>query len=250
MCSSDLRERFDDGSPMVSALDFLSTSGEMQLLVAEPDDVEQQVTKLREQLGASYTTAIAQRRVPDLAPVSDTFIDWSDIEPRVRDARTLEELSVDGERATHHVRCQPSLEFHGRVQDWVADVREARQRGDVVLLVAATSGRAERTQEILKEYGVPAALADRGDGGHAGAVLVTVGSLSRGFRVSDAGLQVYAETDVFDEERHGAERQRSRTSSFLSDLRDLKVGDLIVHVDHGIGEFVGLKQLEIGRAHV
>ena len=47
------------------------------------------------------------------------------------------------------------------------------------------------------------------------------------------------------EERHVAERQRSKTQAFLSDLRDLKIGDLIVHVDHGIGEFVGLKQLGV-----
>src|SRR5262249_30520913 len=39
---------------------------------------------------------------------------------------------------------------------------------------------------------------------------------------------------------------RSATKAFLSDLRDLKVGDLVVHVDHGIGEFVGLKQIGVG----
>src|SRR5687767_1861223 len=57
----------------------------------------------------------------------------------------------------------------------------------------------------------------------------------------------YAETDVFDEERRktGAGKKRSVSAAFLSDLRDLKVGDLIVHVDHGIGQFVGLKQISI-----
>ena len=38
----------------------------------------------------------------------------------------------------------------------------------------------------------------------------------------------------------------SATKAFLSDLRDLKVGDLVVHVDHGIGMFVGLKQIGVG----
>ena len=70
--------------------------------------------------------------------------------------------------------------------------------------------------------------------------------LSRGFRLPDAGLQIYAETDVFEEERRAPERRRSATKAFLSDLRDLKVGDLVVHVDHGIGVFVGLKQIGVG----
>ena len=40
--------------------------------------------------------------------------------------------------------------------------------------------------------------------------------------------------------------QRSVAKTFLSDLRDLKVGDFVVHVDHGIGVFVGLKQIGVG----
>ena len=70
--------------------------------------------------------------------------------------------------------------------------------------------------------------------------------MSRGFRLADAALQIYAETDVFEEERRAPEKRRNLAKTFLSDLRDLKVGDLVVHVDHGIGEFVGLKQLTTG----
>jgi transcription-repair coupling factor (superfamily II helicase) len=59
-------------------------------------------------------------------------------------------------------------------------------------------------------------------------------------------LQFYAETDVFEEERRTHERRRSAARTFLSDFRDLKVGDLVVHVDHGIGVFVGLKRIDVG----
>src|SRR6185503_15869090 len=69
--------------------------------------------------------------------------------------------------------------------------------------------------------------------------------LSRGFRLPDAGLQIYAEADVFEEERRAPERRRSATKAFLSDLRDLKVNDLVVHVDHGSGMFVGLNQIGV-----
>ena len=72
-------------------------------------------------------------------------------------------------------------------------------------------------------------------------MLVALGRLSRGFRLPDGGLQIYAETDIFEEERRAPERRRSLARTFLSDFRDLKVGDLVVHVDHGIGAFVGLE---------
>src|SRR5205814_746168 len=67
-----------------------------------------------------------------------------------------------------------------------------------------------------------------------------------GFRLPDAARQLWAETDVFDEERVTHERRRSAARTFLSDFRDLKVGDLVVHVDHGIGVFVGLRRIDLG----
>jgi transcription-repair coupling factor (superfamily II helicase) len=130
----------------------------------------------------------------------------------------------------------------------VAEIRRLRDEGQTTLFVAATPGRAERTIEVLKEYDVLAVPIDRADDARYAAVLVAVGALSRGFRLPDAGLQIYAEADVFEEDRRAPERRKSATKAFLSDLRDLKIGDLVVHVDHGIGGFVGLKQIGVGDA--
>ena len=50
---------------------------------------------------------------------------------------------------------------------------------------------------------------------------------------------------MFDEERRVPERRRSAAGAFVSDLRDLKIGDHVVHVDHGIGVFVGLREIGV-----
>jgi transcription-repair coupling factor len=153
------------------------------------------------------------------------------------------------------IRCAPSISFHGRLSDWVADIKRAREAGETVLFVAATPGRAERTVEVLREYeliAVPVFVDPRHREGaqvqaemaHAASVLVATGALSRGFHLPSAALQIFAETDVFEEERRPSERRRSAAKTFLSDFRDLKVGDHVVHVDHGIGVFVGLKQIK------
>ena len=110
--------------------------------------------------------------------------------------------------------------------------------------------------ELLRDYDVRAVMATDAGDVVSGAVLVAEGWLSKGFRLKpadrpggseDPPLQVYVETDIFEEERRktGGGRKRSLAATFLSDLRDLKVKDLIVHVDHGIGQFVGLKQISI-----
>ena len=237
-----VRERFDDEPEALAVLDALSASRGLRLIVSEHEQVAEQVEKVRTQLDSSYADAAARGHVAVVAP-QDAFVEWEPLASRLSGVPRLEELAVD--EGARHVSSQPSMEFRGRIPDWVADIRAARERGETVLFVSDSHGRAERAIEILQEYDVVAIPVERAEDAHAATVLVGVGLLSRGFRLADAGLVLYAETDVFEEERRGAERRRSAAAAFLSDLRDLKVGDLVVHVDHGIGEFVGLKQLGV-----
>jgi transcription-repair coupling factor (superfamily II helicase) len=258
-----VRERFDvdaengePGDEGLSLWQFLSATQSMRLIVSEAEQVREAASALRDQLDSSFDDAAGRGRVASLTP-EQAFVGADDLLGRLDGAMRFEELMVDdaGEaadgqtgapaHAVRHVRCMPAMEFHGRVPDWIVEIRQARERGDTVLFVADSAGRAERTLEILKEYDIVALPVELAEDAHAAAVLVTVGTLSRGFRLADAGLQLYAETDIFDEERHAPERRRNLARTFLSDLRDLKVGDLVVHVDHGIGEFVGLKQLGV-----
>ena len=191
------------------------------------------------------------------------LISWRDVERQFSAAAVLEELGLDdpgssdpAHSASHpQAPCplplapvsQPALSYSGRLAEWISDVKAARGRGETVIFVAATPGRAERLIELLDDYELRGVNIDRGEDSFAASVLVTTGVLSRGFRLPAAQLQIYAETDLFEEERRAQDRaRRSAARTFLSDLRDLKVGDLVVHVDNGIGEFVGLKEMTVG----
>ena len=120
-------------------------------------------------------------------------------------APRLEELAVE-DSGVHQVSCQPAMEFRSRIADWVADIRRARERGATVIVVTGSAGRAERTVEILHDYDIVAIPVERSEDAHSAAVLVARGNLSKGFLLEDAGLQVYAETDVFEEERRAPEQ--------------------------------------------
>ena len=214
------------------------------VLVSEPDEVKAAVVKLRDQIDASYAEAI--RKNQKAAEPASLVAAWDELAGLMDGATGLETLALGTEDDLRHIATQPAMEFAGRVPDWVAELRNARQSGETVIFVANSQGRADRVIEMLADYQVPAAPIDRGEDSHAGAVLVAVGRLSKGFRLPDAALQLWAETDVFDEDRVTHERRRSAARTFLSDFRDLKIGDLVVHVDNGIGVFVGLKRIDVG----
>ena len=231
-----------DADRSADVFDYFSMARQV-LLLSEPDEVRAIGRKAWEQITASYDEAIRkEQRVP--AP-SDLLLDWDDVEARLEGAAALETLALEDDGASLHIACQPALEYSGRVQDWAEEIRRGRERGDTQVFIAHSPGRAERTIELLADYDIFAVPTDRAEDAHAASLLVGVGHLSRGFRLPDAQLQLWAETDVFEEERKVHERRRSATRTFLSDFRDLKAGDLVVHVDHGIGLFVGLKRIEV-----
>ncbi|HEV3141737.1 MAG TPA: CarD family transcriptional regulator, partial [Vicinamibacterales bacterium] len=239
--------------------EHLSRAKDPRVIASEPDEVEASALKLIERVSESYRAitmpvgAERARPVSDakVPPPTDLLADWPGIQSHLSTGTSLLQLGVGDESQipnpkSHPIRCQPAVEMHGRLADWVAEIRRLREAGETTIFVAATTGRAERTIELLKEYDVLAVPVERAEDARYASVLVVVGDLSRGFRLPDAGLQIYAETDVFEEDRRAPERRRSATKAFLSDLRDLKVGDFVVHIDNGIGMFVGLKQIGIG----
>jgi transcription-repair coupling factor (superfamily II helicase) len=265
--------------------DYLPADRDLSFVVLEEEEVAAQANKLAEQVQASFQEARDEN--PQAPTPHELLVPWHDVAGRLANATRVDQLAIDGGELSsaeasgaqrpatssgrpepaegrsegavpevgasglrRDIPCQPSVEFRGRIQEWIADLKRVRERGDTILFVAGTEGRAERTAEMLGEYGLRGVLIDRTDELLNVAVHITVGQLSKGFRLPGAGLQIIAEADVFEEERTKAERKhdrhRSIAKTFLSDLRDLKVEDFVVHVDHGIGLFVGLKQIGVG----
>ncbi len=164
-------------------------------------------------------------------------------------------------------KTQSALKYHGRLANLASDLNRARENGTTAMFVMPTLGVAERVTEILGEYEIEARLASVEEATETASnaqTIVTVGKVSSGFEMPGAKLLIHVEADLFDEagaqalERRGVapdgrrqtaegrKKKRFRSAAFLSDFRDLKPGDFVVHVDHGIGRFGGLQTLDLG----
>jgi len=171
---------------------------------------------------------------------------------------TRVELELLGISQTEGTRLQlssrPSTRFHGDVVACVGDVKSQLGAGGTVFLTAASTGELERYADICREYEVPYVL---GESESAAAGFTAEGALesaglvllrapfAEGTSFPDAQLTVFGNADLFDV-APSVERptRKIRTSGFFSDFADLKPGDFVVHIDHGIGQFEGLRQIE------
>ncbi len=109
-------------------------------------------------------------------------------------------------------------------------------------------GQAERILEFLAASGLPCALRDGGweAAGWQPRVWIRVGDPSQGFLCRDLGLVLLTEEEVFGPRMLQRPRRSHRSLPSITHLEDLQEGNLVVHVDHGIGIYRGLVNLEAG----
>jgi transcription-repair coupling factor (superfamily II helicase) len=130
------------------------------------------------------------------------------------------------------------------------DFDRARADGKAVLVAAYSTGSRDRLARLLRDAGIgelamAASFAEARRAAPAAAVLVVLG-VERGFALDD--LVVVSEQDLLGERMVRPVRKRRRAENFLTEASALAAGDIVVHVDHGIGRYDGLEAIEVSGA--
>ena len=123
------------------------------------------------------------------------------------------------------------------------------RRAGPTLLVAESLGRRETLANTLAEYGLKPTLAE-GWPSQAQGFALTTGPLAAGFIDPETGLTVLTETELYARSpvtRRSREGRRASTAEgLLKDLTELKIGDPVVHAQHGIARYRGLTGMDLG----
>jgi transcription-repair coupling factor (superfamily II helicase) len=159
----------------------------------------------------------------------------------------LSELALDETTPPFRLATSPQRSYAGRLQELAADI-EGAPPGSTTLFLMESGGRSERLAEVLRDYGLtPHLLADGGHAAPLPPLAIARGRLSHGFGLPAGGLRVLTEREVFGEHPE-RETRRRKVAAFSPGFRDLKVGDLVVHVEHGIGRYAGISRVGEGEA--
>ena len=132
----------------------------------------------------------------------------------------------------------------------VQHIRDLQAKGRRVVVGAWSEGSRERLSHVLGDHGLDrtrtAGRLAEALGGPRDDVPVVVWGLEAGFEAGD--LAVVSEQDILGDRLVRAKRKSKRPQDFLTEVAALTPGDLVVHVDHGIGRFEGLKTIEAAGA--
>lgn len=143
---------------------------------------------------------------------------------------------------------KPSLEHY------VTQIRKRLADDFTVAIVCDNEGQAQRMDEMLRENVVGSVVWNKG-GGPAGNpslrsaapfegfrdVIITTGSLHSGFVFPEAQLYVVTDREIFGRYKRRHVYRKIYKGAPIADAREIRHGDYVVHVDHGIGKFVGIR---------
>jgi len=229
------------------------------LVIDEPTQLAQVVEEYRAQLEEAFDKAEDPLAQPPARYILSEE-EWSlalQLFPRL----AMERLAMAEEGSSSLLlQTQPTTRYHGNVSAFMAEVRGRLDAGEQVIVSAASTGELERLADLCHEYEMPyrlgelekdatvTRLAEESSGGGVPAMGLVKAPFPEGVLFNEARIAFYGNADLFESLASHRMRARPKTASFFSDLSDLKPGDFVVHVDHGIGQFEGLRQVSVDGA--
>lgn len=176
--------------------------------------------------------------------------------------RELELASIAPDAPSWHISSRPPLAFHGNWKVAAAESRTLVEQGNRVVFFSPSAGEVERLADILREYAIPFQLGiDPGEGtpeylversyiaGPGVSTFIVKGNVTRGLMLPEAKIAIIGSEDLFDAPALVAKPGQPLAQvagAFKFDMADLKPGDLVVHAVHGVGRFLGVRELGQG----
>jgi transcription-repair coupling factor (superfamily II helicase) len=252
-----------------TVLDLLGPT--TRVFIEEPAMVKNQ--------GERWWNKVEQRHdrsgIGSLVRPEDIYLSPWDLEDRLR--RTtgcdLDQLgavdvleSTRSELSEVDFATRPTQRFHGSIPALIEALNTLMRQEARILLAASNQGDVERLASMLQEYQVPYRLGSRSDqqgsstvysesaylAGDLRTPVIVKTHIANGVQILDIDkaarqIVIFGAQDLSDEADvapRPVRRGRSKSSAFISDFRDLKVGDYVVHVEHGIARYMGLRVIE------
>ena len=164
----------------------------------------------------------------------------------------LEEIDKNSERlnadSKYEVRGASLNHYQGQLDILIDDILAKKSLGYRTIILSGTRPRGERLVNTLRERGIESTYKDQIDEIQFGEVVITFGNLLKGFECPEYKICVISDKEVFGEAKRKLKKTKRKTKgvSKIKSFAELKPGDYVVHANHGIGVYKGIKQIEVG----
>ncbi len=236
---------------IATIFDYLPKETSVISFADTPDAIDhywEQITHRHEQLRHDIES-------PILSP-EELFISHNEIKVSLRKLPTLVINNFENDKPSNNsnnyaTTIPPVLKVQARLEKPTAQLQNFIDSFDgKILICAETIGRRESLLELLKGNKIYPKKTDNWEAflKHDKKLAITVGNIDEGFIHHSPNIALIAESQLL-AERAAQKRRRKQTyrdnESKINNLTDLRIGTPVVHIDHGVGRYLGLQTLEV-----
>lgn len=233
----------------VSLLDYLPAG--TPVFIDEPLKIKEVVQSIQRERAEIYADLLTRGKV--LPGQVKCYLNWDELHEDIAEHEAVYFSFMP--RQAPFIRPQKIVNFAAKSMhsflghtDILADeIRQWRRNGNAVVLLVTGPDRGRHLLDALRDEKVDAFyLSSLDQEVKPGHVVITHGILSGGFELVNARLVVITEAEIFGQRKVRKREQPREAGNRLEPFTDLKAGDYVVHVNHGIGRYLGIVPLEIG----
>jgi transcription-repair coupling factor (superfamily II helicase) len=149
-----------------------------------------------------------------------------------------------------NLSCKQMQNFHGQMHLLKAEVERWKKGNYSILFLGSDDERVKKLERVLEDYEIDVSLLAGGQQLLPGKVQIMKGSLHTGFELTIQKIAVITEEELFSKRvKKSTGRGKLSNAERIKSYSELRIGDYVVHVNHGIGKYLGIETLVINGIH-
>ncbi len=149
-----------------------------------------------------------------------------------------------------NLSCKQMQSFHGQMNVLKNEIERWQKAQYAIAFLGVNEERTKKLQDVLEDYEIEAKILGEGEYLHTGKISIIEGDLQTGFELPMQKLALITEEELFKKRaKKQVRRQKLSNAERIKSYSELEIGDYVVHVNHGIGKYLGIETLEINGIH-
>ncbi|MBS4210806.1 transcription-repair coupling factor [Bacillus sp. FJAT-50079] len=232
-----------------SLLDYISNDD--VIVFDEMSRIQEMNERLEKEEAEWFTALLEQGTIIHDLSVSHSLVQLlsANQSPRVYLSLFMRHIPNTNPQNIANIPCKPMQNFHGQMHVLKAEVDRWKKNKFSIVFSAPDEQRAKKMNAVLLDYEIEAAIVKDPSKVISGAQIM-IGTLQTGFELPMAKVAVITEQEIFNKTtRKSKRRQKLSNAERIKSYSELQVGDHVVHVNHGIGKYLGIETLLINGVH-
>lgn len=231
-----------------SIIDFIDEEG--VIFLDEPRRIKERVEDFKKEFSNKYIDIFGKGEI--LKRHSDIFFDYDRLVKKIIDRICITSTSLMKSDPTYKPKAmlnfttKGSISFHNNMELLVEELEHYKYRGYKTIIFSGTIERGERLKEVLMDKGIECSLIlEPCREIKSSQIYIVSGSINRGFEYPTIKFSLISDKEIFGSYKKKARKKPLKKGEEIESFTDLNIGDFIVHENYGIGQYVGVEQLDI-----